>query len=50
MTSIPATADALRQAWTREWAGTTPGSPPDSGRIRERVEVRYSLESWNLRR
>lgn len=50
LTSIPASADALRDAWIREWAGITPGAPPGSARIQARVDSRYSLNTWNLRR
>lgn len=50
LTSIPVTAAELRAAWIREWAAETPGFGPEPRAIRELVESRYTLDTWNLRR
>ncbi len=50
LTSIPADAEALRVAWTREWAANTPGFGPEPKAIQDLVTSRYILDTWNLRR
>ena len=47
---IPVSADALREAWTREWDAQAPETSPDPSRVQASIEARYALDSWNLRR
>ena len=48
--TIPQSAEALKEAWTREWDAQTPGTAPDPSLVLRGIELRYSLDSWNLRR
>lgn len=50
VSSIPAGAAALIEAWKGEWEAFDPGLPPDSASVEGLVASRYCLESWNFRR
>ena len=41
---------SLRDAWIREWDAETPETGPDPSQVLRGIELRYSLDSWNLRR